>query len=233
VTSKELAPLPESVENLPEPREFARLLRERLEAEIIRVREERGEVHQAEDVYQLSRGLSRYIEIAGEYKRAFDGTAKIAKQELENELIDAVGEQDGTPTGGLTVPDLDGTDIKLALDQANSYDIDASVLRSALAARILESGAVQENVEQLAVSAAVHDDEEASGKLDNYLAEVITLALEEYEQLGAFSPQVSKVRAFAKDLAGRGADSLASLVSAAIRKTQTYRGVKVSREERK
>jgi hypothetical protein len=62
------------------------------------------------------------------------------------------------------------------------------------------------------------------------VAEAIVDALSNVGQLGKFEPQVSKVRAYAKDLARNGEDRAASIVAAAITTKTTYNGVKVERK---
>lgn len=70
---KELAPLPDVMHQLPAPADFGKLLRERLEGEIVRVRQERGDVTAPADVNQLVRGLQGAREVFGDYMRAFKG----------------------------------------------------------------------------------------------------------------------------------------------------------------
>lgn len=222
--------MPDAVRDLPEPREFGRVLRERLEAEIVRVRAERGTVTTPEDVFQLTRGLARYIELAGEYQHAFQHTVLIAKQELANELADAVGEQDGVPLNGLTVPDLDGTDVALTLDAPNTHHIDTEELPAVVAAVVLTDTALYDIVE-LASSVAIGAEDRSA--LETYLADRIVDGITAHAELGLFKPQVTKVRSFAKHLAGQGWDQLAAVVSRTIRTTTEFKGIKINRKERK
>lgn len=234
--SKELVLLPDSVRDLPLPAEFAKLLRAALESEIQRVRTARGEVVAPEDIHGLVRPLQRYVELAGEYMRAFQSTIKLAKLELEEELKDAVGEQDGIPLASYTVPDLDGTDIVLSRDTVNEHDIDTEPLQSAIAFAVLGMNDSVLGVQNLAIKAALVDDAEkpdAEADLENFLAELLIQAQRRLATTGKFEAQISKVKAFAKELAGMGQDKVAATVTGAIRTTKGFRGVSVTRKERK
>lgn len=233
---KELV-LPESVRALPAPPEFAKLLREWLEEQIIAARKARGEVTSSEDVFDLVRSLQRTREVLGDYARALTSAANVAGQEIEEDLKYAVGEQQGIPNSGLTVPDTDGTDIKITLDMPGTHTIDKDEVLPAVAAEVLYqydavTGAANLGV---AVALATDDQEQAVAKanLEAFLADVLVHGMNASHALGSFSLQVSKVKAFAKTLAGRGEDALASVVSKAIRTTKDFRSIKVTRAERK
>lgn len=234
---KELEPLPPEVERLPAPAEFGRIIRDRLEAEIVRVRAERGEVVTAEDTFALTRSLQAFDEVMGEYVNAMTGARKIAKAEIQEELKYAVGEQDGMPLGGLTVPDVDGTDIKISLDTPNVHTIDQDGLYPVVVADVMGALRLTDSLQALAIESVMHQgmDEfnESTAKFDAAVAEALLLAQERVLSLGSFTPQVSKVRAAAKQLAAHGDDALAGQMTATIRTVRETRGIKVERKERK
>lgn len=191
--------------NFPSPHR----LRVSVEQELLRLvseaRTERGEVQLPEETYALVRSLVASGELFQDYVNAFKKAASTVNQELETELVEAMGEQDGQPNGGMTVPDERG-DIRLALDTANVYDIDVEALRSAICLVVQE----------------LHDD---SG------AEAADLAISMLLTMGSFTPQVSKVKAFAADVSRKGEDWLAATITSAIRKRTQYRGVKPNRKK--
>jgi hypothetical protein len=233
MTGAELERLPE-VRNLPEPSRFAKILREWLDAEILAAREERGEVARPEDTHALVRSLQGVVETFGEYGRAFTTAARVAQQVLEEELGTAVGEEKGVPRQGMTVPDLDGTMIKMALDNSNSYTIDLDVVRPALAELILATTEITTDLENAAldaVLAAPEDRAAATGALHALLARILVYAMTEQDRLGRLSVGVTAVRKLAKDLGALGDDKLAGAVTGAIAKKTEYRGVKVTREQ--
>lgn len=230
MTGKELEPLPPVVANLPSPREFAKILRERLEGEVLRVRQERGEVHAPEDTHALLRSLQGFREVAGEYARAWTGVAKVAGQEAEEELKSAVGEQEDVPNSGMDVPDTDGTTIKVTLDTVNDYTIDPEALRFAVAGWVTADADLMNRVREAAMEDAMFNERE---NLENVLAAAVLEGLHVMERAGLFTPQVSKVRALAKEIGGKGLDHLASVLTGAIHKKTVYKGVKLARQQPK
>lgn len=188
--------------NLPSPKTLGQMLTEAIGNHVAAARAERGEVHAPEDTYGLIRGLHATDELMGDYARAFTAARSMVRDELESELMDATGEQDGMPMGNLTVPDKDG-DIALTRDTSNAYDIDLGSLRAVIVALVGE-------VEGSAESA--------------------DLAIGQLLALGTFTPQVSKVKEFARVLSRGDDDKLASVATGAIRKTTKYRGVKAVRK---
>lgn len=232
----ELAPLPPAVQTLPSPRELAAVLRERLEAEIVRVRAERGDVHTPEDTHALIRALRGFQEMTEEYGRAFANVAKVAVQEIEEELKDAVTEAaPGIPLSGMNVPDTDGTLIKLALDNANSYEIDPSAVYVGLSELILHGTSLSMDVLNAAVACALGagESEKLAAEFNASLAEALMYAMEQVGTVATVSLQVSKVRQLARLLGAAGRDQSASVVTSGIRKKATYKGVKITRAESK
>jgi hypothetical protein len=231
MTGKELEPLPPEVANLPSPRDFAELLRERLESEIIRVREERGPVAAPEDTHALVRSLLKFSEVVDEYARGLSTVGKEARQEIENELADGVGEQSpGVPTQGMDVPDLDGTMIKISLVNANDYTIDVPSLRGAIAAFLSTKSDMVHALREAVLEDAMFSE---TSNLADALMPLLVETMQTLEEAGNYTPQVSKVRALAKRIGGQGLDTIASVVSGSILKKTTYKGVKVAREQPK
>jgi hypothetical protein len=181
-----------------------------------------------EDTYPLQRRLAAVEETAKDYGRAFSEFARDVRAVVEEELADAVGEQDGIPMSGLTVPDTDGTDLKITLDARNEYDVDRDALFPALAYAVLSE-------QSDAISAMFRAEFTGDGDTAQAaLVGLLTYAMGRAVNHGRFEPRVSKVRATAKELARQpGGDVLAGTVTDAIRKTVLYRGVRVERTQPK
>ncbi|HEY2101421.1 MAG TPA: hypothetical protein VGH72_33495 [Pseudonocardia sp.] len=218
-------------QTLPTARNIRTVLREQIEAGVITERRRRGDVHQPEDTFPMQRSLADVIRACLEYRDAFDFARKEALAIAEEELITAVGDQDGIPASPLTVPDAEG-DVKITLDTQNEYDIDPDALRSAVAFAVLSDSA--ELIERLFREDIRQTPDQDWDEREGILAQLITDALTMLGTLGKFTPQVSKVRAFAAELARTpGGDGVSSTVSSSIRKNVRYRGVKVERKEGK
>lgn len=204
--SDELTPLPSLPPGMPSPRALTEALTEQLGQHITAARKARGEVHAAEDTFPLVRSMVASHELLADYARSFTTAAKIVTQELESELLDAAGEQDGIPAGGVTVADIEG-DIRLTPHFDTEYDIELSTLIAVV---------ISDAIDQVGPA---NSEAAASDAVETLLS------------LGSFTPQVSKVKAYAKQLARREQDKAASVVSGTVRKKQTYRGVKAKRKE--
>jgi hypothetical protein len=216
---------------LPTARSIRAELRTQLNGAVLAERNRRGEVHQPEDTWGMQRSLASVIEVCGEYSRAFADAAKEARQIAEEELIEAVGEQDGTPNQGMTVPDAEG-DVKISLDTRNGYEIATDALYSAVAFAQLLGGDLVNSV--VASVSTEFETPEIGKETEGILAEAMARAMAELCTLGKFEPQVSKVRVFAKELAREpGGDGVSATVTSAIKKTTQYRGVKIERTEPK
>jgi hypothetical protein len=208
---------------MPSARSVLAILRDQLNEGVLTERKRRGDVHAPEDTFGMQRSLAAVIDVCGEYGRAFTTVAKEARAVAEEELIDALGEQEGVPNGGLTVPDAEG-DVRIDLDTANSYAIDLGNLLPAVAFAVMT-----ERVQQVEALIDPHD-ENAEG--EDILADLLIAAMSKLIDTGKYEPQVSKVRAFKAALSRLpDADGVASTVE--VRKTVSYRGVKVSRKEPK
>lgn len=227
--SDDLVPVPDVVRALPAPRVVSEALKAELYARVAAERNRRGDVHQPEDVSPLVRALAGAKELLEEYARAFTRAATIAKDELDTELFEAVGQQAGIPNSGLTVPDLDGTDILFSLLKPNKHDIDTDQVITVVINNLIEitrdtEPEWDEDVEEAPTYRA---------RYEAWMAGVMRLAVEHVIELGTYAMQVSKVRAFATDLAGTGCDAEAAVVRGSITTTARYGGIKVDRKERK
>jgi hypothetical protein len=237
--TEETRPLAVADTVLPSAPTIAAALRRQLNDAVMAERNRRGEVTTPEDTYPMHRALARVIEMCGEYSRAFGAAAKEAKAVAEEELVDAVGEQAGIPNQGLTVPDREG-DIRIGPDTVNEYVFDPDALRNAVAFEIMESLEVHQSL--ITTLGDTFDTGMLEGdevnklhqELDDFLAELLTMAMGRMMELGRFEPQISKVRKFTADVARMpGADGVASTVTSTIRKHTIYKGVRVERGKAK
>lgn len=211
-TELELAGAP----NLPAPHDLVGMLRARLEEVVTSARKNRGQVLTPEDTYEIQRGLAGVIEGLTDYARAFQKIAKEAKGYVEDELIDAVGEQDGIPVAGLKVPDTDGTTVVIGRDMANVYSFDHDALFNAVAHTVFAQF------------------EDVARNTEESFIGMMIVAMRQLVALGKFEPQITKVKAFTAELARLGGGpTIASTVTSSIDKKPVYRGVKIEREQPK
>lgn len=221
--------------DFPDHRDLAQALRARVDAAVFELRQERGDVHAVEDVFPLVRWGQATAEKLNDYARAFATAAEHLTGYVSDELVEAVGERDGLPARNLVVPDVDGTDIHLTAQTSNVYLIDAdNVLAAAVADLVRETDMAGELaavlVKLYSVAVPVPEDreqavyDEAEGLLVRFLLD----GIERARDLGRLDLQVSKVRAFGKDVARRDT-SLAATVSTSVRSTTKFNGVKVQR----
>lgn len=207
--------VPATVRGLHQPEELTRLLRLRVQEAWHAMQEARGEVTRPEDTFDMQRRLTGTVELFKGYARAFSEATKTVGQLQEEELVTAVGEQDGLPIQALIIPDPDG-DITVRPAFDTGYEID---LDQVLAILVGEYGA---QLPELPDDAA------------NAVTSILAQALETLLTLGKFELQVSKVKAYAATLARGGSDIASSVVTSAIRKTPPkYKGVTVTRKEPK
>lgn len=197
-------------DGLPDPTELKRQLTEQLTAHVARIREDRGPVTQQADTYDLVRRLTSVRERLGDYSRAFTAVADSAKGCLEEELFEAVSEQDGIPTAPLNVPTAGG-DITVRADTSNVHDIDMSQVIACL-------------------SLLVFAEQTADGQRPDIVEFGQAVAERALDFVGAAKPKVSKVRAFASELARAGQNDLSAIAVSAIVTRKVYRGVKVERK---
>src|SRR5687768_14344773 len=85
------------VTKFPDHRTLGKALQDGVNATMAQLREARGDVVAPEDVYEAVRWAQGIAESFHEYGRAFAGAAVLVGQYAEEELVDAVGEQDGIP----------------------------------------------------------------------------------------------------------------------------------------
>jgi hypothetical protein len=198
---------------LPTPTELRRMIREALENSYAELVAARGDVHTPEDTFHLQRLLAHTKENFTDWAAAFrDGAKRIAGMQ-EEQLIDAVGEQDGIPLAGLTVPDPEG-DVRLSLDTARVHTFDLDQLIQVVSLDTMEH--------------AIFEPEKV-GVTQGGGEELIAAGIRRFLELGKFEPQVSKVTAYAKQVARDGDDNLASVVSGTIKTTTEYKGVALKR----
>jgi hypothetical protein len=221
-TGRELEPAFRT-ETMPAPHDLVGILRERLDALVLQLRAERGEVHAPEDVYVPMRRLGALAEGLGDYGRAFSKVAGEVRGHIQDELELAVGEQDGIPNSGMRVPDEDGTDLLVSLDTRNEYNIDTAVVINGVALQTMSMfPGVARNI-------ALDDDE-----ADEELLRILVAAMVQLIACGTFKPQVTKVRALATEIA-RTDPKVASTITSmlATAKRTEFKGVKIKREQPK
>lgn len=206
--------VPALVDNLPEPILFKRELIDRIQHAYTALQRERGPVHVAEDTWAMLRRIGAELDRVGGYNDAFAAGKKLLKQLLEEELVEAVGEQDGIPNQGMTIPDGEG-DIRLSLEKPKVYAIDIDQLVGVLVAA-LEVEVAETSLPFAAVEGV------------GFVVKETVRALLSW---GKFEPQVSKVKGYAATLARNGNDQAASIVTGAITETTRYKGVAFERKQ--
>lgn len=215
---------PASTQNLPSPAELRRLITANLEAGYQHLRAAQGEVHTPEDTFRLQRALAATRERFQDWAAAFRDGAKRVAQMQEEQLIEAVGERvsvasqvgidgepehrpTGVPNQGLTVPDPAG-DFRLSVDFSTARDFDLDQIIAVVVNDTLEDWTYGR-------------EPDPAGRVEQAIRTLL--------ELGKFEPQVTKVSAYAKQVARRGDDSLASVVSGAVTSRKVYQGVSVKR----
>jgi hypothetical protein len=205
--------------DLPDPRELGRIVKERVQlayAEFFRLR---GEVEQAEDTFDLQRRLQDAHEKLSDYSRAFKDAAVVVRQLQQEELVEAVGEQDGIPTSGLTIPTAGG-DIVVKPDVTNDNVIDADQVRTVIAAQAARN--------------IMHVDLALVEDVETTLAELLDEAFGHLLACGKWEPQITKVKATADAFSRAGDDPMAGVLRATITKRRVYHDrVKVERKNPK
>jgi hypothetical protein len=207
---------------LPDPAEFRRqalrAVREQYAAAV-----EGREVHTPEDTFDVQRQLARTRELAKQYASTFSAVDKELATFQRDQL-------EALPTGveRLAVPDADG-DLVVQLDQSHTYTFDEGQLLAAVAASLLGDAVLSELIS--AVEDAPSPDKQADGLADR-VAVLLIAMVETVAAMGQLKMQVTKVRAFADQLARNGDTALAGVVRATILKsTETKPGAKFTRKE--
>lgn len=204
--------VPALVEGLSQPTELKRALKERVQRAYMELSRQRGPVHVPQDTFDMQRRLGGAHDLFKGYQAAFADVVKLLKQLMEEELVEAVGEQEGIPNQALTVPDVEG-DIRLSRDEPTTYAIDLDQLVGVLTGQMLDSAA-----------SIGMDRAEA-------IAYTVTSVVAALRSWGKVEPQVSKVRAYADTLARNGDDQASSVVSGAITQSTPYKGIKFERKK--
>jgi hypothetical protein len=211
---------------MPAPHDLVGILRERLDALVVQLREDRGEVHVPEDVFVPIRRLGALAEGMADYGRAFTKVAGEVRGYVQDELEEAVGEQDGIPNSGMRVPDVDGTDLLVELDKRNEYTIDSEIVQSGVLALVMTTNPAAQKLVELAAP-----EEEDGAEL---LAELLADAMTTLVSCGQFKPQITKCRQMATEIA-RTDPKVASTITTMLDKAKRtdFRGVKIKREQPK
>lgn len=202
-------------QSLPSPDLLGGWLAKLIEDGIIRMRSERGSVHQPEDTYPLVRALTRADDVLSDMESAISSVRTRIRGALEEELVEAVGEQDGIPAGSVSVP-VDGTVVKIGAKYENRYDIDTGQVVGAVVAALADEWGDQATADpaQFALAAVEQVIDPDSGIL------------------GKVSAKPTKVRALVAALAARELDPLAAVARSAIgQPVRTYKGVDVQRSQ--
>lgn len=213
--------VPALVSGLREPTDLKRELRARIQEAYAELVAERGEVHVPEDTFAMQRRLGLERDRFAAYASAFTEVTKLLRTLMEEELVEAVGEQDGIPNQGLTIPSADG-DIHLSLDTAKVYDIDMDQLLAVHTSQTLNT---VDELDMLDNTRAPTKDEVAA-----LVTTVIDATVGTVLSWGKFELQISKVRAYAATLARNGRDDASAVVTGAISESHPYRGVKFERK---
>lgn len=201
---------------MPTQAQLTQHLRARLHETVERQRAGR-QVHAQEDVYPALLELARIHETLTDYSRALATIAKEALGFAEDDLIEAVHEQEGVPLSGLEVPDPDGTTVAVTPDhRAAGYKFDLETLLGAVVADVSSWWLGQEM-----------DGHEVDADA------VLRRALDTLLSLGKFEPQITKVTAFAKEVARTDPKAATAVRQAGVKSPGEYRGVRITRHEPK
>lgn len=221
----QLEPIPTIVANLPHPNDLRRQLRTTLGAAYTAALAARGAVHVPEDTFEIQRRLAVTWEAFDGYARAFADAKKLVAEMQFEQLVEAVGEQDGIPNQGLTIPDTEG-DVHLSREHAKARTFDFDTLIQVVAAEVAGEMIAGAKAEGEYIS-------EAGGTvLDEHdLTDGIRVAINRFLELGKFEPQITKVNAYAQVIARHGDDRRSSVVTGAVTEKQTFKGVKFERKK--
>lgn len=216
----DLVTLETVVGQLPNPVEFRRRAFDAAREGYARLVDDQ-QVHTPEDTFEAQRMLTRTRELCKQFASTFTAVDK----ELAGFQRDQLELLPGGPTV-LKVPDVEG-DVTVQLDTANRYAFDEGQLLTAVAAATCGAGV--DALISLVESAA--DVEEQQSRVSDMLAVLVVGAVEQVAALGKLGLQVTKVRAFADQLARDGELGLSGVVRDAIIKETDIKGVKYTRKE--
>jgi hypothetical protein len=216
---------------MPAPHDLVGILRENLHVLVLELRQARGEVHAPEDVYVPVRRLGALAEGLQDYGRAFTKVAGEVREFIQDELEEAVGEQDGVPNSGMRVPDVDGTDLKIELDIRNEYNISLGPVLTGAALF------TRENAPGLLGFALADWEMADDGRMlvsEEALLAMMSEGMRTLIACGQFKPQITKVRAMATEIARIDPKTASTITNMLKRAKRTdFRGVKVKREQPK
>ncbi len=216
-------PVEDHLPGLPAPVEVRKALGEQFEAAVARERERRGQVTRPADTWPMVRAVESFAALVDDYARVLTTVAKDARKVLEEELFEAVGEQDGIPSGPLNVPHA-GSIISVKAKTDNVYDIDADQVLGALAALVSEQWHLRRD------DATKHGKPLPPAPEDEPQQYAMAVAQRALVMVGAATLKVTHVKNLAVELGHMGADSLSATVTDAIRKRRIYKGTDVSRK---
>jgi hypothetical protein len=223
----QLEPLPEVLIGMVEPQDLKRRILQAVQEGYQALTEARGPVGVREDTFDVQRRLGSAGESLKGYAEAFTAGARMVATLQEEELVEAVGEQEGVPREGITVPDAGG-DLLIAPRYENEYQGDLDQLVAVVAADVM-TGPNGRPVADF-VRAVVEGDERTPEELEDILHSIVMGALNRLILTGKFTPQVSKVKTYAAGLSRNGRDDLAAVARTSLTKTSVYKGVTTTRK---
>lgn len=213
------------LKSLPSPRELSAMLQEGVNRHVAGERLIRSASTNPERVYPLTRWLQGMAENLDEWGRAFASAGALAREYAEEELIDAVGEQDGIPVASFTVPDAEG-DVLLKRVTQNVRTFDAAAV-----IRIVAQDMVDSNAADAPEQGPEQSFDEYAEVYNAWLVEFVVASIESLLALGSdWAPTVLKLKAYAAEQARRGNDAVAARLGAAVQSTQKYKGTVIERK---
>lgn len=231
MTDQEQALVLHDGRQLPTTKDLRTVLREGLDAVQTEEYEKRGgaEVAKPEDAFALLRRFAGMEETAVDYGRAFLDFAKEIRDRSGEQLAIMYGEQDGVPNADASVPDIDGTTIKVKRQHENRYSFDLDSIISGAVVLMLADPEVNDALAEMFQSEFKGDADNSIRCLSWVLGEAVRRVL----ATGKFEAQVTKVKKLAADAAKSGDDQLASTVTGAIDKKTRLKGITLDREQPK
>lgn len=219
----QLVTLETVVGSLPDPVEFRRRAMQAARDGYAAAIEGR-EVYTIEDTFEVQRQLARTRELAKQFASTFTAVDK----ELAAFQRDQLEALPGAVQSTVKVPDAQG-DLTVQLDQTNTYTFDEGQLLGAIAAALLSDQVIGNLISAVEDSPTVA---EQGNELADLVAILLIAAVETAAGMGQLKMQVTKVRAFADQLARNGDTALSAVVSGSIIKsTETKPGAKFTRKE--
>lgn len=196
---------------LPDPQELKQTVKLRVQEAYAACYAARGEVLQQEDTYELQRQLQAVAEAFSAFAAGFTEVVKVVRQLQQEELVEAVGEQDGIPISGITIPTAGG-DIVVKPAFKRENEIDAGKIQTAIVKGVSEAwdGPIRDTMRQW------------PEKVTMELQEMLTQALTALVGTGKYEPQISKLKATAAEWARVGRDDMAADLMRAHTIRQNY-----------